>query len=149
MPETPNPLAAPPETQVRTLKPRNSVAVCRDWQHAANAQDAERLLSLSSPDIEMTGPRGSVRGHEALTGWLSRAGLTLETLRTFAGDDSVVMLQRAVWRSPPTAEKTGEADLATRFVVSSGCVAELSRYDTEDALDIALREASLGYGDEL
>lgn len=130
------------------MRHKDNVAVVRDWQEAANDQDVERLLEVSDPDIEIVGPRGSVRGRDVLEDWLSRAGLRLETLRTFALGSNVVMSQHGVWRSPETGEITGESDLATRFVVADGRVALLARYDGDGSLDAALEEASLGYEHE-
>ncbi len=122
--------------------------IVRDWQEAANDQDIDRLLELSDPDIEIVGPRGSVRGYEVLRDWLSRAGLRLETLRTFARGNAVVAAQHGVWRSLETGEIIGEADLATRFLVDNGRVARLARHDGPDGLDAALEESGLDYGDE-
>ncbi len=119
--------------------------IVRDWQKAANEQDVDRLLELSDPDIAISGPRGSGYGHQSLAAWNSRAGLRLETLRTFARGSAVVAAQRGVWKSQETGEIIGEADIATRFLVGNGRVAQLARHDS---LDIALDEAGLGYGDE-
>jgi hypothetical protein len=75
---------------------QETVNVLAAWQDAANRQDVEQLLALSDPKIEIVGPRGVARGHQVLTEWLSRAGLTLETFRTFAKDGVVVMAQRGM-----------------------------------------------------
>ena len=74
--------------------------VVRRWLDAANRQDVDALLALSDPDIEVVGPRGSARGHQALREWLARAGLALETRRAFSRADVVVLAQHGVWRSP-------------------------------------------------
>jgi hypothetical protein len=110
------------------------------WQQAANDQDIERLLALSDPHIEIVGPRGSGYGHQLLRDWLGRAGLTLTTLRAFAGDGKVVLAQHGVWRSLESGAVTGERDLASRFDVDGGRVVRFARYDT---LDEALGAASL------
>lgn len=125
--------------------------IVRDWQEAVNREDVDRLLELSSPDIAISGPRGSGygHGHELLVGWVSRAGLRLETMRTFARGDVVVAAQRGVWTSRETGEITGEADLATRFLVEDGRVARLARHDGPDALAAALEEAGLDQEDEI
>ncbi|HJT76825.1 MAG TPA: nuclear transport factor 2 family protein, partial [Gemmataceae bacterium] len=80
----------------------NPLAVVRAWQEAANRQDAERLVELSTPDVEVVGPRGSGHGHQLLRDWLGRAGLTLETRRAFTRGDAVVLAQHGVWRSAAT-----------------------------------------------
>lgn len=130
------------------MRHEDNVAVVRNWQEAANDQDIDRLLELSAPDVEIVGPRGSGYGHELLRVWLSSAGLKLETLRTFARNDAVVMFQHGVWRSQETGEITGAANVATRFLVQGDRIAQLARYDGDDGLDIALEEAGLGYGNE-
>ncbi len=128
------------------MRRNEEIAIVRDWQEAANEQNVDRLLGLSDPDIEIIGPRGSAHGHEVLRDWLSRAGLSLETLRTFARDETVVIAQHGVWRSADTGEVTGESNVATRFRVDGGRVTQLARHDS---LDIALEEAGLGYEDEV
>lgn len=131
------------------MRYESPTAIVRQWQRESNEKNTDRLLELSSPDIEIVGPRGSTRGHEPLRDWLSRAGLTLETLRAFARNDTIVMSQRGTWKSHETGETSGEAGLATRFVVKNGRVKELARHDGSDALDTALEEAGLGYEDEV
>jgi hypothetical protein len=61
-----------------------ALEIVAPWVAAANAQDIDRLLELSDPDIEIVGPRGTGSGHQLLREWAAHAGLTLETLRTFA-----------------------------------------------------------------
>jgi hypothetical protein len=58
----------------------------------------------------------------------------------------VVVAQHGVWRDVATGAVVGEADVATRFVVRQGRVAELERYTDAEA---ALRAASLTVGDAL
>lgn len=118
------------------------IAIVRDWQDAANAGDTERLLESSAPDVETVGPRGSGYGHESLKGWIHRAGLTLETLRTFARDDTVVVAQHGVWHDAETGEIVGEAEVATRFRVDGGRITQLDRHD-------ALADADLDYENEV
>ena len=127
------------------MQRESPLAIVQAWQDAANAQDVERLLELSDPDIEVIGPRGSGRGHQLLRDWLGRAGLSLETRRVFVGGDAVVLAQHGVWRSVETGEVTGEADVASRFRVNGRRVAQFARHDS---LDAALAEAGLDYSDE-
>lgn len=122
------------------------VAVVQAWQDAANAQDIETLLALSTADIEIIGPRGSGRGHELVRDWLGRAGLNLTTLRAFVRGNVVVLSQHGVWRSAKNEEIVGKADLASRFRVRDGRVDQFARYDT---LDLALQDAGLTYSDEV
>lgn len=122
------------------------LALVLEWQDAANQQDSDRLAELSTPDIEVVGPRGSGHGRQLLREWLARAGLQLTTARAFARDDVVVLAQRGVWRSVETGAVTGERDLASRFRVDGQQVAQFARYDS---LDLALAEAGLQEADEL
>lgn len=116
-----------------------SVSIVESWQEAANRQDVEQLLTLSAPDIEVAGPRGSGFGHALLREWLARAGLQLTTLRTFARCDAVVLEQRASWHDPQTGAVTGDAVLASAFCIGGqGQVARVARFERlGDALDAA------------
>jgi uncharacterized protein (TIGR02246 family) len=114
------------------------------WQEAANAQDVERTLALSAPEITLVGPRGTAQGHAVLRQWLERAGLTLATRQLFARGDSVVAEQQGVWRSPETGEVVSEALVATSFRVADGRVTHLARYEQ---LDEALAAAGLTRAD--
>ena len=91
------------------------VEIVTAWIAAANAQDVERLLQLSDPQIAIAGPRGASTGHQPLRDWLTRAGLTLETRRAFARANTVVLDQRGVWRTPMSGEISGERVLASLF----------------------------------
>jgi hypothetical protein len=115
------------------------------WQDAANRQDAGALELLSHPEIEIVGPRGSARGRQLLRDWLARANLALESRRSFARGDAVVLDQRGTWRSAEANEIVGEADVATSFRVDGGRVTRLARFDR---LGDALRDADLGEEDE-
>lgn len=127
------------------MQQADAVAVVYAWQDAANRQDVEQLVALSDANIEIVGPRRSGFGQQLLRDWLARAGLTIETQRTFARENVVVVAQHGVWRSVETGEVTGEADLASRFRVEQGRVVQFARYDR---LDTALTEASLSEADE-
>ncbi len=128
------------------MQHQSPLAVVQAWQEAANRQDGDSLVGLSAPDVEVVGPRGSGRGHQLLRDWLARAGLTLETRRAFARGDAVVLTQRAVWRSAEAGGVAGEREVASRFRVSGGRVAQVARHDD---LGAALREAGLGESDEV
>ncbi len=107
-------------------------ATVHAWLAAVNAADADTVLSLSAPDLAMVGPRGTATGHEVLRGWLQHAGATFDTLATYARGESVVVAQRGVWPGGSAVE------VATRFRVANGKVAELERYDDlADALGAA------------
>jgi ketosteroid isomerase-like protein len=127
------------------MTPVDPVDVVLAWIAAANAGDVERLLVLSSPDIEVVGPRGSGTGQQLLREWLARAGLTLETKRVFAAGDAVVLEQSGVWRAQDTGEVTGERALASAFRVGKWRVAWFARFDD---LDAALAAAGLQRSDE-
>ena len=121
------------------------VAVAHAWIEAANRRDIDELVRLSDPDIDIVGPRGSVRGTAILRDWLSRAGLTLESRRTFVRDGIVVVEQHGVWRSPETGEVVGAADVASRFSVAGARVVAYQRFDN---LGAALSAAGLSASDE-
>lgn len=123
-----------------------AISVVRAWVEAANAENASRLRDLSSPDIEIIGPRGAGRGSRLLAEWLARAGLHLTTQRAFARDNCVVLEQYGVWRSPETREIVGEGTVASVFEVENGRVAHFARYDT---LRMAMEMAGLTETDEV
>lgn len=128
------------------MQPSDSLSIVQTWQEAANAQDANRLLELSAPDIEVMGPRGSGFGHQLLRDWLARAGLTLTTLRAFVRGGAVVLEQRATWRSIETGKVTGDQTLASAFHVNDQrLVARFARFDS---LEEALDAVGLDRGDE-
>ena len=110
------------------------LTIVQAWQEAANAQNVERLLELSDPNIEVVGPRGSGFGHQLLRDWIARAGLTLKTLRAFVRGDTVVVEQHGVWHSLDTGEVTGEKRLASVFRVDDRYVVRFARYDSLNAV---------------
>ncbi len=116
------------------------------WHGALNSGDTDLLVSLSHPDVEIEGPRGSVRGREVLRDWFARATVTLEPGRRFVRGDAVVFEETATWREGETGEKVGEASVATAFRVRDGLVAAIARHD---GLEDALGHAALGFGDEV
>jgi hypothetical protein len=123
------------------------LSIAQAWQAAANAQDAQRLVELSAPDIEVIGPRGSGFGHHLLREWLARAGLSLTTQRAFARGQAVALEQVGVWRDLATGAVTGEKTLASTFRANDQQqVASFGRYDN---LAEALAAAGLNEGDEV
>ena len=127
-------------------QPETPVTTATAWQEAVNAQDETLLLRLSHPDIELVGPRGTAKGHKILVTWLERAGLTLETRRTFAKGNAVVSAQVGVWRPLDAGELPEGAEVASSFLVQDGQVTEVARYDT---LAEALAHAGLSEADEV
>jgi ketosteroid isomerase-like protein len=123
------------ETAIVASAPTETVLA---WLDAVNAGDTEGALSRTAPDVAIVGPRGTGRGREVLRAWLGHAGATFETRAVFASGDAVVVAQRGVWRDAGAVR--GEADVATRFRIVGGQVAEVQRYDD---LVFALRDAGL------
>lgn len=121
------------------------VRVVHDWLAAVNAGDVRAVLELTAPEVVIVGPRGTARGHDVLRAWMGHAGATFDTRATYAAGEVVVVAQHGVWRDGETGAVRGEADVATRFRVSDGRVAEMERYD--DGLSGALRAAGLTEAD--
>lgn len=128
------------------MKPNVSLGAVQAWQEAANAQDVDRLLELSAPDIEVVGPRGSGLGHQVLREWMARAGLTLTTRRAFVRGSTVVLEQHGTWRSLETGEVTGDKALASAFQVNDQH--QVARFARSDSLKEALDAVGLDLGDE-
>ena len=104
------------------------------WHEALNSGDVKSLLDLSHPDVEMGGPRGTVRGAQTLREWVDRANIRLEPERVFHEKDTVVAQQRAEWQAG------GQQTVASIFVVRDGLVTSVVRYP---GLAEALRAANL------
>jgi hypothetical protein len=121
------------------------VKIVMSWLAAANDHDIDRLVALSAPGIEIIGPRGGGRGHQLLREWMGRAGLYLDTKAIFARDTCVVVAQHGIWRSGETGAVTGEAHIASRFLVEQQQVVQYVRYDD---LERALNDAGLTSLDE-
>jgi hypothetical protein len=119
--------------------------VVGEWQDAANRKDADRLVELSAPDIEVVGPRGSGHGSGLLRDWLERAGLQVQPHRVFTRAAAVVVEQDAVWQDPD-GRPAGAARIASTFEVQGGVVTRFARHDT---LDDALAAAGLTSADEI
>ncbi len=119
------------------MQGQDPATIVQAWQDAANARDIDRLVALSTPDIEVGGPRGSGFGRELLREWIARAGLTMETLRVASRGNIVVAEQRGVWRAPESGEVTGDMAVASVFRVEAGRVARVVRYDTFDGALVA------------
>lgn len=119
------------------------VRVVGDWHEALNAGDADRLVELSHPDVEMGGPRGRAadevaRGTGVLREWVARANIRLEPRRLFNHGETVVVEEVAEWRSPDTEEIIGSQTVASVFAVRGGRVTSVVRHgDLTSALTAA------------
>jgi ketosteroid isomerase-like protein len=113
------------------------------WHAALNAGDVDRLLSLSSADVEVGGPRGSGRGASLLEEWVTRASIQLEPRRIFARGSTVVVEQSARWRADGGTFSAAQA-AATVFRVDQDKVASVMRYSDIAA---ALQAAGLDESD--
>jgi ketosteroid isomerase-like protein len=107
------------------------VAVVKAWHAALNAGDVERLVELSTEDVEVGGPRGVGRGSQLLREWFDRAGITIEPLQVIDDGDSVIVEQRATWQAASDEPQV----IASVFGVRDGRVASVVRYPSlADAL---------------
>ena len=79
---------------------------------------------------------------DAVLAWLDavNVGDHDATRAVYADRDAVVVAQRGVWRDAEGGGVRGQADIATRFRVTGGHVAEIQRYDD---LAAALRDVGL------
>lgn len=133
------------------MKLQEAAEIVRTWEKTVNTAELGRLLDLSHPEIELVGPRGSAFGREVLKDWLARAGLSLETQRSFARGETVVNEQLGVWRDLTTGDvMTGDvvsqAKLASHYRVEHGQVSYVARYNT---LQEAFEQSGLGEADEV
>ena len=124
-----------------------ALAVVAEWLDAADRRDGARLELLSAEDVEVVGPRGSVRGAQVLSDWVARAGFSSVPLRwACGGDGTVVVEQDARWVDVATGAEDGRAVVASQFAVDG---AQVARYERHDTLDAALAAAGLGAADEV
>ena len=124
-----------------------SLAVVEEWLDAVNRGDARRAGQLSADEVEIVGPRGSMRGRQVLAAWMDRAGFSAESLRWFCGaDGSVVVEQAARWIDHATGADRGQAQVASYFRVEGGDIARYARYEN---LEFALTAAGLDESDEV
>ncbi len=105
------------------------VRVVEAWHEALNAGDADLLVALSHPDVEVGGPRGAGRGARLLREWVDRANIRLKPLRIFHEADAVVVEAAAEWRSADTGEVTGGQTVGSVFVIRDDRVASVVRHD--------------------
>lgn len=114
------------------------VRVVEAWHEALNGGDADRLVELSHPDVEVGGPRGAGQGAQLLREWVRRANIRLAPRRVFHHADTVVVEQRADWRSADTGQVSGSQAVSSVFVVRDHRIARVMRYpDLADALGAA------------
>jgi hypothetical protein len=124
-----------------------ALAVVAEWLDAADRRDGPRLELLSAADVEVAGPRGSVRGAQVLSQWVSRAGFSSQPLRWFCGSDgTVVVEQDARWVDVATGAEQGRAVVASQFAVRGALVTRCARHED---LDAALAAAGLDLADEV
>ncbi|MQA16884.1 MAG: nuclear transport factor 2 family protein [Pseudonocardiaceae bacterium] len=125
-----------------------ALVIVEEWLGAVNRRDSDRVEDLSDEEVEVAGPRGTVRGRQILSGWLARAGFSAEPLRWFCGGDgTVVVEQDACWVDVATGKEKGRAVVASQFLVDG---ARVTRYVRHDDLGAALAATGLDDpGDEV
>jgi SnoaL-like domain len=109
------------------------------WHSALNAADIDGLVSLSTDDIEVGGPRGTGHGIELLREWVDRAHIRLEPVRWQADRATVVVEQTAQWQAGD-GSLTSPQIVASVFRMDRGKVASVIRYAEFEA---ALTSAGL------
>lgn len=108
----------------------SAVDVVRRWHEALNCGDLERLAAVMADDVGFVGPRGAGRGAGLVRDWAERSGIRLVPERWFARDGTVVVGERAAWRSPETGDLSPPSEVASVFHVRDGLVRRVARYDT-------------------
>ena len=124
----------------------DAVATVHAWHEALNTGDVERLIALSSDDVEVGGPRGSGRGAELIRDWFGRAGIHIEPHRTFHRNDTVVVEEGATWKGAEVGTATEPQTVASVFVVQDGRVTSVVRHVD---LASALEAGRLSFSDEM
>ena len=112
------------------------IRTVRAWHEALNDGEVDRLVELSHPEVEVGGPRGIGQGAQLLREWVDRANVRLKPRRIFHHADTVVVEQRAEWRSADTGRVIDSQSVCSVFVVRDGRVMRVVRYpNLADALD--------------
>ena len=116
------------------------------WHAALNESDVVRLLTLSTDNVEVGGPRGSGHGADLLRDWVARAGAHLKPRRIFcrAKAEVVVVEQSARWPSA-NGHLADPQIVASVFRVADGLVASVIRHPD---LPSALAAADLNVSEE-
>ena len=104
------------------------IRTVRAWHEALNSGDADHLVELSHPEVEVGGPRGTGYGTQLLREWVNRANIRLKPRRVFHRADTVVVEQRPEWRAAATGKVTVSQTVGSVFVVREGRVARVIRY---------------------
>ena len=108
------------------------VDVARGWHDALNQGNVEQLMERVAPDVEIVGPRGSVRGADRVEEWVSRAGMRLVPTQWFVRGDQVVVEEEAAW-TQPDGTLSEPALIAIAFQVTDGRITAISRYGSVGA----------------
>ena len=98
------------------------------WHAALNAGDVDRLVALSTDDVEVGGPRGAGHGADLLREWFGRANVQLNPGRVFARGDMVVVEEAGRWRRDDDGSFGEPQAVASVFRVEGGRVASVLRY---------------------
>lgn len=102
--------------------------VVGEWHEALNAGDADRLVALPHPGVEVGGPRGTGQGAELLREWVARAGIRIEPRRAFHRTETVVVEGEARWRDGETGRMGEGQRLDSMFVFWDGLVSRVVRH---------------------
>jgi ketosteroid isomerase-like protein len=116
------------------------------WHTALNAGDVDRLVALSSNDVEVGGPRGTGHGAQLLRDWFDRAGIHIEPKRIFHRGNTVVVDQAATWHITGGRGPAEPQAVASVFVVRDGRVSSVIRHAD---LASALQAGGLTYSDKV
>jgi ketosteroid isomerase-like protein len=113
------------------------IRTVRAWHEALNSGDADYLVELSHPEVEVGGPRGTGHGRQLLREWVSRANIRLEPRRVYHRANTVVVEQRAEWHAATGKVPVSQA-VGSVFVIREGRVVRVIRYpDLAGALGAA------------
>ena len=113
----------------------NTACLLRDWHAAVNAKDLPTVLRLCTPDVAVTGPRGTGSGHDLMRDWLDRSGIRLKLVSLKAVDDGVLAEQVASW--PAGTGPQEPVSCVSVFHVRDGKVSAVERYESLEAATAA------------
>ncbi|MBA2755703.1 MAG: nuclear transport factor 2 family protein [Chloroflexia bacterium] len=117
-------------------------ATIQAWHDALEIGAVETLLALSSPEIEIVGPRGTASGHLVLRQWAEGSGITLTPVAWHPTTGGYIVEADASWVMPEGAPDASSSRVATVFDVTRDRVTRVARYDS-------LAEASAAIGGDI
>ena len=107
----------------------HEITLVQEWHQALNTGNLEKLVALVSTDVQMGGPRGTVKGADEMLAWVARAHMTLTPQRYFQRKHVVGVEALGQWYDPETNLVKGQQLVVTVFTIEDQRITQIARYD--------------------